>query len=122
MKTEMKKNINLLTEEDIYNLILYAIFRFTDNPDYSTISELIYALDKESLLNLCSTFGGCTIKVPTILELRIFINALLIYYLSVTENRSFNDVYQELDIDLTLKKDILKVYKTVVEVLNENVG
>lgn len=120
MKTEMKKNINSLKEDDLYNLILYAIFKFTGDPNYSIISELIYAVDKENLLNLCSTFGGCTIKIPTILELKIFINALLIYYTSITEHKTFNEVYKSLDIDPSLKKDILSVYKTVVEVLDEN--
>ena len=119
MKTELKKNINLLKEDDLYNLILYAIFKFTGDPKYSTASELIYTLDKENLLNLCSTFGGCTIKIPTILELKMYINALLIYYITVTEHKTFNEVYSNLELDSSIKKEILEIYKTVVEVMNE---
>jgi hypothetical protein len=119
MKTEMKKNINKLKEADLYNLILYTIFRFTDDPNYSIISELIYAIDKDNLLKLCSTFGGCTITIPTILELKVFTNALLIYYTSITEHLTFNETYNKLKIDPSLKKPILKIYKTVSEVVDE---
>ncbi|MBQ6627912.1 MAG: hypothetical protein IJH65_03770 [Methanobrevibacter sp.] len=119
MRTETKKNINFLKEDDLYNLILYAIFKFTGDPKYSTASELIYTLDKDNLLNLCSTFGGCTIKIPTILELKTFINALLIYYTTVSEHKTFNEVFNKLELDTSLKKDILNIYKTVVEVMDE---
>jgi len=119
MKTGMKKDIRNLKEEDIYNLILYAIFKFSGDPEYSAISELIYSVDKDSLLNLCSIFGGCTIKIPTILELKIFIYALLVYYTSKRDNLSFDESLQSLGIDSALRKNILDVYKTVVEVINE---
>ena len=122
MKTETKKNINTLKENDLYNLILYAIFKVKDDPRYSIISELIYAIDKDNLLSLCSTFGGCTITIPTILELKIFTYALLIYYTSITEHKTFNEIYKSLDLDSNIKKEILSVYKTVVEVMDEHTG
>ena len=122
MRTETKKNINTLKENDLYNLILYAIFKVKDDPKYSIISELIYAVDKDNLLSLCSTFGGCTITIPTILELKIFTYAMLIYYTSITEHKTFNEIYKSLDLDSNIKKEILSVYKTVVEVMDEHTG
>ena len=62
----LKHNISDLKEKDLYSIILYSIYKLTGDPQYSTISELIYTLNKDSLLNLCSVFGGCTIKIPTI--------------------------------------------------------
>jgi len=112
------KSPNILKEEDLYNLILYSIFKIREDPEYSVISELIYILGKDGLLNLCSSLGGCTIKIPTILELKVFTNALLIYYYSITENKSFNESFKKLEIDPNLRKDIIEVYKKVVDIAN----
>lgn len=51
----------------------------TDNPEYSSLSQLAYVLDRENLLNLCEYFGGQTITIPTMKELESLIYSLLLY-------------------------------------------
>lgn len=116
--TITSKNIGLLKNEDLYHILLYAIYKCTDNPEYSVISELIYAMDEKSLLNFCSIFGGCTLKVPTIDELKTYTNGLLVYQL-MQEGMSFNDAYKETGMSNKFKKDVAKIYTTLKDIIDE---
>ena len=116
--TITSKNIGLLKNKDIYHILLYAIYKCTDDPDYSIISELIYAMDEKSLLNFCSIFGGCTIKVPTIDELKVYTNGLLVYQL-IMEGKSFNDAFKETGLSGKYKKDIVKIYTALKDIIDE---
>ena len=116
--TLTNKNIGLLKNKDIYHILLYAIYKCTDDPDYSIISELIYAMDEKSLLNFCSIFGGCTFKVPTIEELKIYTNGLLVYQLML-EGKSFNDAFKETGLNSKYKKDVAKIYTTLKDIIDE---
>ena len=102
------KDISLLKETDIYNLLLYAIFKMSGDPGYSTISELIYVLDKDSLLKFCKIFGGVTLKVPTLDELKMFTTSLLVFQKMQESGVSFNEACNVLNIDTTLRKDVAK--------------
>ena len=106
-----------LKYNDIWNIILYAIYKMTNDPKYSTLSELIYTLDKDSLLNLCATFGGLTIKIPTKQELELMINVLAAYQLVNFEHKTFNEVYQELELSRFQKNEFIKAYNTITEIL-----
>ena len=64
---------------DIWSLILFALYKLKNIPEYSTISELAYVLDKDNLLKLCEYFGGITIKIPTVDELELLIYSLVLY-------------------------------------------
>ena len=76
----IKTDINQLTTEDTYSLLLFALYKMTMNPDYAAISQLSYILDKDSLLKLCSFYGGRTLTIPTIEELQKMLDSLLLYY------------------------------------------
>ena len=61
-----KNNLLAFDNTDIYSIILFIIFKIKKLPEYAALSELVYVLDKDSLLKLCEYFGGTTIKIPTI--------------------------------------------------------
>ena len=46
---------------------------------YRPLSELPFILDKNSFFNLCQYFGGLTITIPTLKDLEVFLNALILY-------------------------------------------
>ena len=78
---------------DVYSLMLFAMFKLRDIPEYASLSEMVYILDKDSLLKLCEYFGGLTIKIPTIEELesirnKKFIIPLLIMLLAATVHKA----------------------------------
>ena len=77
MKTTQE--LNNLKSQDIYSLILFALYKLREIPEYSTLSELAYIVDKENLLKLCEYFGGTTIHIPTIDELESILYSLLLY-------------------------------------------
>lgn len=118
--TTYSKDLDNLKEEDLYSIILYAIYKCTNEDKYSTISELIYTVDKDSLLNLCSIFGGMTIKIPTIKELKLYTNALLVYSKTL-KGYNFNDAFKETGLDSSLKKDVANIYNVLVNII-ENYG
>lgn len=94
---QIVKNVNLLRDKDELSKILFFIYKLSECPEYSYISELIYAMDKKSLINFCSIFGGCTIKVPTTEELEYYFKVLLIYQL-VSDGMSYLDACNEAGI------------------------
>lgn len=75
----IKNKLAGLKEADLYSVILFALAKLRDIPEYSSLSELCYILDKKSLVKLCQIFGGLTITIPSLDELEIISYALLLY-------------------------------------------
>ena len=74
-----KVEIDTLRDKDLYSLVLFALFKLRDIPEYSALSELAYILDKDNMLKLCEYFGGLTLKIPTIEELEGILYSLVLY-------------------------------------------
>lgn len=74
-----KVDIDLFKEDDIYSLSMFILYKLIGIPEFSVVSELPYVLDKKSLLNLCTYFGGRTIKIPTVSELNSLMHLILLY-------------------------------------------
>lgn len=117
----IKNELDKLTEKDIYSLLLFALYKASSSEQFSTLSQLSFILDKESLLNLCEIYGGLTIKIPTIQELERFLNALLLYKMVDIENKDYvqsinsiknkNEHCKTLEEDYDVIKECLKDYK-----------
>lgn len=75
----IKSELEKLKKRDIYSLLLFALYKVRNIPQYSSLSELAYVLDKDNLLKFCEYFGGLTVKVPTIDELESILCSLLLY-------------------------------------------
>lgn len=116
---KIKTELENLTKSDIYSLILFALYKCNESPEYSALSELAYILDKESLLKMCEYYGGLTIRIPTIDELERFLNALLVFQLVDIEN---NDL-QETILKLKNKNEHIKFlendYNLIKQVLSK---
>lgn len=74
-----KVELDTLRDKDIYSLVMFALFKLRDIPEYSSLSELAYVLDRENMLKLCEYFGGLTIRIPTIDELESILYSLVLY-------------------------------------------
>lgn len=92
-----KQEISSLKDLDIYSLILFALFKLRDIPDYLVLSELIYVLDKDNMLKLCEYFGGQDIHIPTIEELESIVYSLLLYQYIDIENYQIDEALQLLN-------------------------
>ena len=109
--------LSRLTKPDIYSLMLFVLFKLKDTNEYSSLSQLSYILDKDSLLKLCEFYGGTTITIPTIEDLEAVFNALLLYQEVNIEKQDFDKMIDKRDLQRTEKRKLLDCYDVVVDVL-----
>ena len=87
---QIKQNLDILKTTDVYSLLMFVLYKLIDVPEYSSLSELVYILDKKNLLKLCEYFGGTTIKIPTMQELNQLTYALLLYQYVDIDHMEYN--------------------------------
>lgn len=106
-------HVENLCKEDIYSLMLFVLYKCNEVNELSSLSQLAYILDIESLLKICEFYGGQTIKIPTITELRQLLDALLIYQMVEIEHKDINKLQDEYTFET------IKLYNKVKEILSE---
>ena len=115
-----RKDISALRSVDVYSLVLFTLFQMKQVPEYATLSELAYILDKQNLLYLLEYFGGMTITIPTKEELQLVINTLLVYQYVKVEKMSYQKALNMLvNVPKGQYKQIELLYSKVCEVLDK---
>lgn len=115
----IKDELQKLKEPDIWSLMLFALFKVKDIPEYSSLCELAYILDKKNMLKLCEYFGGCTITIPTIDELELLVYGLLMYQYIHIEHLTYDEAVELItrnNVDIKLVK---QHYNKIYEVLSQ---
>ena len=115
----MNSELDKLKTRDIYSLILFILYKIKDNKKYSTLSELAYIVDKESLLNICQYFGGLTITIPTIDEFEDILNVLLLYQKVDVEGRNLDKTLDDFGIRRRNKENMITLYQQVQDILSD---
>lgn len=113
------KELDKLTSSDIYSLMLFALYKANEIPEYSSLSQLSYILDKSNLLKLCEFYGGTTIYIPTIYELETLLNALLLYQKVDIEHRELEEELDKMRASTGTTTEIRKFYLLLKDVLNK---
>jgi len=120
----INEEVAKLRDADTYSLILFALYKLKDIAEYRELSELVYILDKNSLLNFLEYFGGLTVKVPTIEELRNIVYTLLVYEYVNIDKLSIDEAIIKLNQTeikpFELKKNYIKLNK-LLEDYNINI-
>lgn len=119
MKSNIEKSLEQLNKKDIYSLLLYVLYKLKDNPQYSTLSELIYILDNDSFANFLSYYGGQTITVPTMEEMQDVLTAFLFYEKKLNTDFSDDQIFNSLNIPRRKKDKIKSLYIDIVRILSE---
>lgn len=114
----IKEEVNKLKSQDIYSLMLFALFKLKDVPEYSSLSELVYILDKDSLLKLCEYFGGMTIKIPTIQELESMVYLLLLYQYVNVDKIEYSEAIKLIGIESSKLRKIKSQYSEMCKILD----
>lgn len=114
----VKSEVSKLKETDIWSLLLFVLFKIKDTDEFSSLSELAYILDKNSLLKLCEYFGGSTITIPTIDELEHLVYGLLLYQYVDIDKLDYNDALAKIYSEGTSKAEIKLAYKKIKETLD----
>lgn len=102
-KISIKKSLDNLHLSDVYSLMLFALYKVQDIPDYATLSELCYLLDGSNVNRLFTYFAGQTVTFPSREEMSIMANALLLYQYVQIDGMTYTDAHAKL-ADLTPAK------------------
>lgn len=86
------------TERDVFFLVQLALAQMLNSPNFSTTAELFYLLDRKSLLNLLTYYGGQTITLPTKEEMLEALNYLTLYYYYEIKGLSFNEALDKTNL------------------------
>lgn len=116
--TKIVEALNALNKTDIYSLMLFTLYKMRDIPKYSTLSELCYILDGENLSKFLSFYGGMTITVPTLEEMRLVLQALLLYQYVNLEHGDFEEALKVVSDEFPAD-EIRKVYDKLIEIIRD---
>ena len=116
--TKIVESLNTLNKTDVYSLMLFTLYKMKDDPKYSTLSELCYILDGDNLAKFISYFGGLTIKVPTLRDMRLMVQALLLYQYVNLEEGDYSDALKAV-CDEFSEDEVKEVYTKLLEVTKE---
>jgi hypothetical protein len=114
----IRSELNNLKETDVWSLLLFVLYKMKDTPEFSSLSELAYILDKKSLLKLFEYFGGTTITIPTIDEFERLIYGLLLYEYVDIQKEDFEVALNKIKSSNVGRVDIKHYYKKVKETMN----
>lgn len=115
---KIKEELNKLNDVDIWSLMLFVLYKMTDIPEYSSISQLSYILDKDNLIKLCEYFGGLTIKIPTTRELETIVRTLLLYKYVNIDKIEYNVALSMMDMNVKDSNAIRSCYVKVCEAMD----
>ena len=118
-KSNLIKTLEEMNEKDVYSLLLFVLYKLKDDKKYSTLSELVYILNKESLFNLLSVFGGLTITIPKTKDLKLIVAGLLIYQLVNLDGRDLMTSVKEVNTGEYTEAELKEVYLKVCEVVKD---
>lgn len=99
-------------------MILFALYKLIDIPEYSALSELAYVLDRKNLLNLCEYFGGITIRIPTVDELTELTDVLLLYQYVKIDKRDYDEAVNEIGYKSSSLRTLKKNYNKICDILD----
>lgn len=114
----LKNNLENFKQQDFYSLLLFSLFKMIQIPEYSSLSELAYVLDKDNLLNFCEYFGGQTIKVPTINELQSLLHSLLLYQYVKIEGMDYDKALSLIGHESCELRKVKSQYQALCKILD----
>ena len=106
------------TERDVFFLVQVALAQILNNPNLSTTAELFYFLDRTSLLNLLTYYGGQTITLPTKEEMLEALNYFTLYYYYEIKGLSFNEALDKTNLPKIHNRRYQVRYRRFMESIN----
>lgn len=119
MKSNIIKALEEMDKKDISSLILFALYKLKDVPEYSIISELPYILDSDSFIRFLNYYGGKTIKVPTVDEFNRIVDSILVYSVKENDGKTIEEACTEMGVALKDKASVMQIVTLLGELLSE---
>ena len=116
-KTKVQESLQTLNKTDVYSLLLFTLYKMHDIDEYSSLSELCYVLDNDNLIKLLSFYGGMTIRIPTLKEMRLMTQALLLFQYVNLEKGDFSEALETVCDNEFTETEMLEAYKKISDVV-----
>lgn len=116
---DLEQALNDLHYEDIYTIILFALSEMKNVPEYKTLSELAYLVDRKSLMNMLEYYGGMTVRIPTTKEFKLMVNGLLMYEYVNLEGLTVQQALAEMRGSSLPANELLACYAKITEVMSK---
>lgn len=114
----LKSNLDTLHLSDVYSLLLFALYKAQDIPEYATLSELCYLLDGSNINRLFTYFAGQTVTFPTREEMSVMLNALLLYQYVQVDGLTYPEGEAKLEgLKNSEKKKVLDAYLKLLPIM-----
>lgn len=114
----IRKSLESLGKKEVYTLLLFALYKLRDVPEYATLSELAYVLDGTNLPRFLKAFEGATIKVPTIRDFNLVLKGLLVYQSSDIDGNPLESSIKEVSSELP-PSEVRKAYLAIRKAVDE---
>ena len=115
--SQVRTALDQLDKDDIYSLMLFALYKLRDMPEYLALSELCYVLDSDNLPKFLSFFGGMTLQVPTLKDMRLVLASLKIYQYVNIEHGEFEEALTASVTDEMSVDEVKDIYVKICEVM-----
>lgn len=115
----IREELDNLKTNDIYSLMLFVLYKLRNIDEYSGISELAFILDESNFLSLCEYFGGLTITIPTIQELKDIVDALLLYQYIDLDGMAYSEAVEKIGFPPQNRRHVKQVYTKIKQTLEE---
>lgn len=115
--TQVRTALDSLDKDDVYSLMLFALYKLRDMPEYLALSELCYVLDGSNLPKFLSYFGGMTLQVPPLKDMRLVLAALKIYQYVNIDHGEFEDALKASVTDDLSLDEVKDAYIKICEVM-----
>ena len=115
---KIKEELAKLKDIDVYSLMLFAMFKLRDIPEYAYLTDMVYILDKDRLFRLCEYVGGLTIKIPTIEELESIIYSLVLYQFVNIDGMDYDDAVKIIGHKSSQLRQVKSDYVKICDILD----
>ena len=115
----IRNEVSKFSETDLWSMMLFVLFKVKDVPEYSSLSELCYILDKKNFLKLCQYFGGTTITIPRIEDMEELLYGMLLYQYVDVEKIDYEKAITLIDKENVQKSVIVDSYRKIKKVLDQ---
>lgn len=96
--SNMDINLNKFNKQDVISTTSSLLYLLRSQPQYSTVSELVYLLDYDNFIKLITYYGGTTIRIPTVDEIDEMLRVLLLYQYYYVNKLSWKESLIKLEI------------------------
>lgn len=119
VQMSIRNEVSKFSEIDLWSMMLFVLFKVKDIPEYSSLSELCYILDKKNFLKLCQYFGGTTITIPRIEDMEELLYGMLLYQYVDVEKIDYEKAITLIDKENVQKSVIVDSYRKIKKVLDQ---